>query len=62
MKIFRRQLIYVQVHQSRFIAHVVGGDRIIRRQCHTLGNRARIIKDFGVSSPDCHCIMVEHKN
>ncbi len=46
MRIFRRQLIYVQVHQDHFIARLVGGDRTIRRQCHALGNRAGPIKDF----------------
>lgn len=46
MKIFRRQLFYVQVHQDHFIARVVGGDRTIRRQCHALGNRAGAIRDF----------------
>lgn len=51
MRIFRRQLIYVQVHQDHFIARVVGGDRTIRRQCHALGNRAGAIKDFSVFRP-----------
>lgn len=46
MRIFRRQLIYVQVRQDHFIARVVGGDRTIRRQCHALGNRAGAIRDF----------------
>ncbi len=60
MRIFRRQLIYAQVHQDH--ARLVGGDRTIRRQCHTLGNRAGPIKDFSVSSPNCRCIMVEYKS
>lgn len=48
MRFFRRQLIYVQVHQDHFIARVVGGDRTIRRQCHALGNRVGPIKDFSI--------------
>lgn len=51
MKIFRRQLIYVQVHQDHFIARVVGGDRTIRRQCHALGNRAGAIRDISTIRP-----------
>ncbi|UQA70268.1 hypothetical protein K1516_20450 [Stenotrophomonas maltophilia] len=48
MRILRRQLIYVQVHQDHFIARVVGGDRTIRRKCHALANRAGAIKDFSI--------------
>ncbi|WP_089237477.1 MULTISPECIES: hypothetical protein [Stenotrophomonas] len=51
MKIFRRQLFYVQVRQDHFIARVVGGDRTIRRQCHALGNRAGAIRDFSTIRP-----------
>lgn len=51
MKIFRRQLIYVQVHQDHFIARAVGGDRTVRRQCHALGNRAGAIRDFSTIQP-----------
>lgn len=51
MKIFRRQLFYVQVHQDHFIARVVGGDRTIRRQCHELGNRAGAIRDLSSIRP-----------
>ncbi|MCU1002770.1 hypothetical protein JAK44_17655 [Stenotrophomonas maltophilia] len=59
MKIFRRQLIYVQVHQDHFIARVVGGDRTIRRQCHALGNRAGPTKDFSVFRPQLKEIFSE---
>ncbi|PZS97125.1 hypothetical protein [Stenotrophomonas maltophilia] len=51
MRIFHRQLIYIQVHQDHFIARLVGGDRTIRRQCHALGNRAGPIKDFSNIRP-----------
>jgi len=59
MKIFRRQLIYVRVHQDHFIARVVGGDRTIRRQCHALGNRAGPIKDFSTLQPQLKAIFSE---
>lgn len=59
MKIFRRQLIYVQVHQDHFMARVVGGDRTIRRQCHALGNRAGAIKDFTTLGPQLKAIFSE---
>ncbi len=59
MKIFRRQLIYVRVHQDHFIARVVGGDRTIRRQCHALGNRAGPIKDFSSIRPLLKAIFSE---
>lgn len=59
MRIFRRQLIYVQVHQDHFIARVVGGDRAICRQCHALGNRAGPIKDFSVFRPQLKDIFSE---
>lgn len=51
MKMFRRQLIYVQVHQDHFVARLVGGDRTIRRQCHALGHRAGPITDFSAFRP-----------
>ncbi|WP_182068540.1 hypothetical protein ACS0OX_18260 [Stenotrophomonas pavanii] len=51
MKMFRRQLFYVQVHQDHFIARLVGGDRTIRRQCHALGNRAGPVRDFSTIRP-----------
>ncbi|PII20250.1 hypothetical protein CR919_09060 [Stenotrophomonas sp. LMG 10879] len=51
MRIFRRQLIYVQVRQDHFTARVVGGDRTIRRQCYALGNRAGAIRDFSTIQP-----------
>ncbi|MRI41207.1 hypothetical protein D5301_02985 [Stenotrophomonas sp. MH181796] len=59
MKIFRCQLIYVQVHQDHFIARVVGGDRTIRRQCHALDNRAGPIKDFSTLQPQLKAIFSE---
>ncbi len=59
MKIFRRQLIYVQVHQDHFIARVVGGGRTIRCQCHALGNRAGPIKDFSILQPQLKAIFSE---
>lgn len=59
MRIFRRQLIYVRVHQDHFIARVVGGDRTIRRQCHALGNRAGPIKDFSSIRPLLKAIFSE---
>ncbi|HID8536271.1 hypothetical protein [Stenotrophomonas sp. CC120223-11] len=59
MRIFRRQLIYVQVHQDHFVAPVVGGDRTIRRQCHALGNRAGPIKDFSILQPQLKAIFSE---
>ncbi len=46
MRVFRRQLIYVQVHQHHLIARAVGGGRAIRRDCHALGNHAGPIRDF----------------
>ena len=51
MKLLRRQLIYVQAHQDHFTARVVGGDRTIRRQCHSLANRSSPIKDFSRIQP-----------
>lgn len=51
MRIFRRQLFYVQVRQDHFIARLVGGDRTIRRQCHALGNRAGPVRDFSTIRP-----------
>lgn len=60
MRIFRRQLIYVQVHQDHFIARLVGGDRTIRRQCHALGNRAGSIKDFSILRPQIKAIFSDH--
>jgi hypothetical protein len=59
MRIFRRQLIYVQVHQDHFIARLVGGDRTIRRQCHALGNRAGPIEDFSAIRPELKAIFSE---
>ena len=59
VKIFRRRLIYVQVHQDHFIARVVGGDRTIRRQCHALGNRTGPIKDFSALQPQLKVIFSE---
>ncbi|WP_329847077.1 hypothetical protein [Stenotrophomonas sepilia] len=59
MRIFRRQLIYVQVHQDHFTARLVGGDRTIRRQCHALGNRAGLIKDFSNIRPLLKAIFSE---
>ncbi|MEM1487710.1 hypothetical protein SH041_06375 [Stenotrophomonas geniculata] len=59
MRIFRRQLIYVRVHQDHFIARVAGGDRTIRRQCHALGNRAGPIKDFSSIRPLLKAIFSE---
>lgn len=59
MRIFRRQLIYVQVHQDHFIARVACGDRTIRRQCHALGNRAGPIKDFSTLRPQLKAIFSE---
>jgi len=59
MRIFRRQLIYVRVHQDHFIARVVGGDRSIRRQCHALGNCVGPIKDFSTHRPQLEEIFSE---
>ncbi len=59
MKLFRRQLIYVQVHQDHLIARAVGGDRKIRRQCHALGNRAGPIRDFSPIRPQFKAIFSE---
>lgn len=59
MKIFRRQLIYVQVHQDHFIARLVGGDRAIRRQCHALGNHAGPIMDFSTVRSQLKAIVSE---
>ena len=59
MRIFRRQLIYVQVHQDHFIARLVGGDRTIRRQCHALGNHAGPINDFSTLQPQLKAIFSE---
>ena len=59
MRIFRRQLIYVQVCQDHFIARVVGGDRTIRHQCHALGNRGGPIKDFSSLQPQLKAIFSE---
>ena len=46
MGIFRRRLIYVQVHQDHFLVRVVGEGRTIRRQCHALADRAGAPRDF----------------
>lgn len=62
MKIFRRQLIYVQVHQDHFIARAVGGDRTIRRQCHALGNRAGSIRNFSTIRSQLKEIFSELKS
>lgn len=51
MKMFRRQLFYVQVHQDYFVARLVGGDRTIRRQCYVVGNRAGPVRDFSTIRP-----------
>ena len=44
--IFRRRLIYVQVHQDHFIARVIGVGPTIRRQCYALNNKNRPIGNF----------------
>lgn len=62
MKIFRRQLIYVQVHQDHFIARAVGGERTIRRQCHALGNRAGPIRNFSTIRSQLKAIFSELKS
>ena len=62
MKIFRRQLIYVQVHQDHFIARAVGGERTIRRQCHALGNRAGPISNFSTIRSQLKAIFSELKS
>ena len=62
MKIFRRQLMYVQVHQDHFIARAVGGDRTIRRQCHALGNRAGPIRNFSTIRSQLKEIFSELKS
>ncbi|QGL65299.1 hypothetical protein FEO87_19390 [Stenotrophomonas maltophilia] len=59
MKIYRRQLIYIQVRQDYFIARVVGGDRTIRRQCHALGNRAGAIRGFSTIRPKLKQVFSE---
>lgn len=62
MKIFRRQLMHVQVHQDHFIARAVGGDRTICRQCHALGNRAGPIRNFSTIRSQLKEIFSELKS
>ena len=62
MKLFRRQLIYVQVHQDHFLARSVGDGRTIRRQCHALGNRAGEIKNFSTIQPQLRSVFSELKS
>ncbi|WP_411851516.1 hypothetical protein ACLB90_02755 [Stenotrophomonas sp. LGBM10] len=62
MGIFQRQLIYVQVHQDHFIARAVGGDRTIRRQCHSLGNGAGPVRDFSRIRSQLKAIFSELKS
>lgn len=46
MKFFRRSLIYIQVYPTHFAGRVIGGDRRVRRDCHSLDNRRIEIRDF----------------
>jgi hypothetical protein len=46
LKIFRRPLIYIQVHPDHFTGRLVGEHRTIRRDCHALDNRRNELKDF----------------
>ncbi|MNV18498.1 hypothetical protein D3C71_1093240 [compost metagenome] len=61
MRIFRRHLIYVQVHQDHFVARGVGGDRTARRQCYALGNRTGQVRDFSAVRPQLKAIFSELK-
>lgn len=61
MRMFRRQLFYVQVHQDHFNARAVGGDRAIRRQCNSLGNRAGPTRDFYAIRAQLKAIFSELK-
>ncbi|MEE7546633.1 hypothetical protein HF319_05935 [Xanthomonas sp. Kuri4-1] len=62
MRVFRRQLIYVQVRQDHFIARAVGVDRTIRRQCHALGKRAGAVKDASAIRLQLKAIFSELKS
>ena len=61
MRMFRRQLFYVQVHQDHFTARAVGGDRAIHRQCYALGNRAGLTKEFSAIRVELKAIFSELK-
>lgn len=62
MRIFRRQLIYVQVQQDHFTARSVGGGRTIRRQCHALGKHAGSVRDVSAIRLQLKAIFSELKS
>lgn len=61
MRMFRRQLFYVQVHQDHFVARAVGGDRAIRRQCYALGDRSGPTREFSAIRVELKEIFSELK-
>lgn len=61
MRMFRRQLFYVQVHQDHFVARAVGGDRAIRRQCYALGHRSGPTREFSAIRVELKAIFSELK-
>lgn len=43
---FKRPLIYVQVHRGHFIAKRVGSDRVVRKNCSGLDHPRTLMGDF----------------
>jgi hypothetical protein len=45
---FKRPLIYVQVHRGHFIAKRIGSDRVVRKSCAGLDHPRTLMGDFQV--------------